>query len=61
MNAKELLIRALREIGADGLYNWGMECGCGIDDLEPCDSCELLACESAKLHEDGMYYPMEDV
>ena len=60
MNAKELLIKALKEIGADGLYNGYCECGCGIDDIEPCGDCNLDECEAATKHDDGLYYAMED-
>jgi hypothetical protein len=61
MNAKSLLIKALTEMGADGLVNTDMECGCGLDDFEPCDECVLRECEPAKLNkEDGYFYPMEE-
>ena len=59
MNAKDLLIKALKEIGADGLYNGYAECGCCVDDIEPCGDCNLDECEPARKHEDGLYYPME--
>jgi hypothetical protein len=60
MNAKDMLIQKLKEIGADGLYNWAMECGCGVDDFEPCEACVLDECVAAKFNsKDMLYYPME--
>ena len=58
--ARGLLRAVLLQVGADGLCNPGIECGCGIDDLAPCLS-DCLMCIPAKLHADGLYYPMEDV
>ena len=60
MNAKDILIKGLKEIGADGLVYPELECGCGFDDFEPCDSCELDNCIPARLNEDGLFYPMGD-
>ena len=40
MNAKDLLIKGLKEMGADGLYissGPNESCGCGLDDFVPCD------------------------
>ena len=34
----EIIKKNLIENGFDGLYNEDLECGCEIDDLEPCDS-----------------------
>lgn len=62
MNARNLLIEKLKEIGADGLYNGGYgedACGCGLDDLVPCDCLNLGECQPAKKREDGMFYPIE--
>ncbi len=62
MNAKGLLIKALRDIGADGLYNGLADdesCGCGIDDLEPCGSISISDCRAAIKKGNG-YYPMEE-
>jgi hypothetical protein len=62
MNAKDLLIKALADMGADGLYNADLECGCGLDDLIPCDTCECEVCEPAikKGKKTGsLFYPME--
>jgi hypothetical protein len=59
MNVRELLIEKLREIGADGLYNEDGECGCGLDDMEPCAGyCNLSICEAAVKRGD-LFYPME--
>jgi hypothetical protein len=35
-------------MGADGLCNSDGECGCGIDDLAPCDCINLSECVAAK-------------
>ena len=36
MNAREMLIKQLRDLGADGLCLPEETCGCGIADLSPC-------------------------
>ena len=48
MNVHVLLQNALFEMGADGLCNPGETCGCGIDDLAPCDCINLDECQAAK-------------
>ena len=60
MNAKSLLKKALTDMGADGLCNAESDCGCGLDDFEPCLVCNLDECVPANLGEDGLFYPMED-
>lgn len=63
MNAKELLKMKLQEIGADGLVNTTMDCGCGVENLAPDDSCDcydLLDCLVAWKGKDGRYHPFED-
>ena len=64
ITCRQLLIAQLQAIGADGLclklVPDEIDCGCGIDDLAPCLS-DCLMCIPAKLHSDGLYYPMEDV
>lgn len=45
MSCKEIIIAKLKELGADGLCR--EECGCGLDDLFPCDECQF-DCEPAK-------------
>ena len=37
MTVKEIVEKYLRENGYDGLA--GEDCGCGLDDLAPCESC----------------------
>ena len=57
MNAKSILLRALREMGADGLCNQGEECGCS----EPCKDCNLNECIPARVVKlDRRFYPMEE-
>ena len=46
MNAREMLIKQLQELGADGLCSPG--CGCGIGDLAPCDCIYIDICQAAK-------------
>lgn len=36
------------------------ECGCGINDLAPCEAINLDDCEPAKLKADNLFYPMEE-
>ena len=57
MDVEEILIKELRRLGSDGLYNSAGPCGCGIGDLAPCGE-TILRCVPAKLGEDGLYYPM---
>ena len=61
MNAKEIIITKLKEMGCDGLCNPDQECGCGIDNLFPCDSC-MAECGPAWRHEimdsDGGPWPV---
>ena len=45
ITALSLMIKALQNVGADGLC--GDDCGCGIDDLCPCNG-DLLQCVAAK-------------
>lgn len=59
----------LARIGADGLCNSDAECGCGDDDLMPCDgfqpSCRpavlRVATEAGESYEvgDRVFFPME--
>lgn len=61
--AREILIKGLQAMGADGLVNGEIECGCGIDDLAPCCACldGLTECRAAvRDRGDGQYYQMED-
>lgn len=38
MNVRDIVIEYLKKHGYDGLTN-DEECGCGIDDLFPCEAC----------------------
>ena len=61
MDIEEILIKELRRLGSDGLCN-DEPCGCGLDDLAPCEETwgEIFErCIPAKRGEDGLYYPME--
>ena len=42
----EILVDWLRKHGYDGLCNPEIECGCTLDDLQPCDSF-MLNCKPA--------------
>lgn len=47
MNAREMLIKQLKELGADGLCCLG--CGCDIDDLAPGWNCiDIDECKAAR-------------
>jgi hypothetical protein len=46
MNCKEIIIEYLKTHGFDGLCNPYGECGCGIDDLIPCE-CDISECSPA--------------
>ena len=49
MKTVNVMIRAaLAGMGADGLCNPDHECGCGTDDLAPCDCVNLSECVPAK-------------
>ena len=52
MKVREMIIKQLKELGADGLCCQG--CGCGIDDLVPCDCLNLDRCQAAKWVEPKM-------
>jgi len=45
---KDILVAAIKAAGGDGLYNKNGACGCGVDDLAPCD-CFKSNCVIAKL------------
>ena len=38
MNVREIVGDQLRSMGCSGLYNADGECGCGLDDLMPCEN-----------------------
>jgi hypothetical protein len=64
MNAMDLLKKALKDMGADGLWNNQLgedACGCGLDDIATCGDCNLEDCEPAKQKDDGLFYPMKAV
>lgn len=45
----ETMIRYhLEALGADGLCNPDEECGCGLDDLVPCECLNLKECKAAR-------------
>ena len=47
MRVRDIIVKHLRDIGADGLAC--EDCGCGIDDLAPCAPCSCcLQCEPAR-------------
>lgn len=51
MNCKEIIQKYLKENGYDGLINADLECGCGIDDFEPCGDLNTVDCKAAYWHE----------
>ena len=63
MTVADMIRAALAEIGADGLCNPDHECGCGIDDLAPCECLNLSECVAAKWtipKEDDVEYEDEE-
>lgn len=47
-SAQQILIEGLRAIGADGLCNADLECGCGLDDFIPCGEMNTSECVAAR-------------
>lgn len=63
MNIKEMIIKELKELGADGLYNdedYHYEpCGCSIEDLCPCgEGMSINNCVAAK-KKGKLFYPLK--
>ncbi len=54
----DIIRTALVEMGADGLCNSDEECGCGIEDLDPCECINLSECVAAK-YRAGYYRAIE--
>ena len=48
MNVREILAAELKRLGADGLGNSEISCGCGIDDFSPCECDSILDCVPAR-------------
>jgi hypothetical protein len=44
MTVREIVIEKLKALGAEGLCNDDLECGCEIEDLCPCDSRVPMGC-----------------
>lgn len=44
----ELIRAQLRELGADGLVNPELECGCSINDLWPCGGPDVGVCQAGQ-------------
>lgn len=42
MNVKKIITEYLKANGYDGLCNPDLPCGCGLDNLFPCEDCELI-------------------
>lgn len=55
VSACDILKTWLKENGYDGLCD-NDECGCGLDDLAPCDSIGLYHCVAAHKRDDGLFY-----
>ena len=55
MNIISICESWLKDNGYDGLCNPGMECGCRIGDLMPCESPDIRECVAAhkELQKDG--------
>ena len=48
MSIREVINEHLDMVGADGLVNHDLECGCGKDDIPLCECVELSECRPAK-------------
>jgi hypothetical protein len=66
MNIVGMLEKVLSDMGAIGLVNGDLECGCEIGDLCPCDMPDLQECVPARHHDPknakeikGYFYPIE--
>lgn len=69
MNVNQILVAQLKAMDADGLFNAAGSCGCGIDDLAPCEGCCMrcvparreIATEAGEYHEIGeaVFIPIE--
>lgn len=51
----EMVKRYLIDNGFDGLYNEDLECGCEINDLEPCDALQSN-CKAGYKHQGDKEY-----
>lgn len=58
MTVNDMIRAALIGVGADGLCNPYTECGCGKDDLAPCECLNLSECVAAK-YRAGYYRAIE--
>ena len=58
MTVADMIRAALAGIGADGLCNCEESCGCGIEDLAPCECINLSECVAAK-YRAGYYRAIE--
>jgi hypothetical protein len=47
VNLRELTKQALQSQGFEGLYHTEYACGCGLDDLMPCDEPHPVFCAPA--------------
>ncbi len=45
MNIKDILIEFMKVNGFTSIVNPDIECGCGIDDLCPCDCIDIEDCQ----------------
>jgi hypothetical protein len=45
-NIREMVTDWLTAHGYEGLYNSGLECGCGFVDLMPCDEPDPAGCRA---------------
>lgn len=64
MMSEQLIVRKIMsdwlcEHGYDGLVCIDFDCGCGIDDLWPCE-CPADSCCAAYRHTDGGYYTVKE-
>lgn len=76
MTPKEIIKKYLKDNGYDGLVSTFGDCGCSVDDLEPCgcinidecvpaflkkcETCDNPSCYGQGVDEEGCYYDAEN-